>query len=106
MEHLVYVGRKARRGVVGDRNPTIPGVLNINATSGSMNKIAAHPAKSFSPMILGPVIESEIFGKGEIRAENFENYWQYGKVFRELGHIDAQNMLSEKWYQFRAKGYA
>lgn len=101
----VYVGKKAERGVLGSTDPLIPGVLNINATSGSMNKINGVPAKQLSPMYLGPVEEKEIFGIGDQVALLFENYWQYGKIFNELGHIDAIGQLTPTWYAFREKGY-
>ncbi|CAH6419623.1 Hypothetical protein HVR_LOCUS694 [uncultured virus] len=102
----VYTGKKAERGVVGSTDPVLPGVLNINATSGSVNKINGIPAKQFSPMYLGPVIEKDIFGKGDQTALIFEDYWQYSKIFRELGHIDEQGRITQIWYNFRAKGYA
>jgi len=59
----IYVGKKAERGVVGSTDPIIPGVLNTNATSGSVNKINGIPANQFSPMYLGPVNKKEIFEK-------------------------------------------
>lgn len=73
----IYVGKKAGRGIVGDKDPVIQGVLNINATSGSVNKINEVPAKQFSPMYLGPVNEQEIFGTGDQVATIFENYVTY-----------------------------
>lgn len=102
----VFVGKKSARGVTGSFDPVITNVLNINATSGSMNKINGIPAKQFSPMYLGPVNEKEIFGTGDQISVTFEGYWQYGKIFRELGHVDEQNQITQKWYNFRAKGYA
>jgi hypothetical protein len=105
MRGTVYVGKKSQRGVTGSTDPVITGVLNINATSGSMNKINGIPAKQFSPMILGPVNEFQIFGIGDQIAVNFENYWQYGKIFQELGHVDTSGHLTPAWYSFRAKGY-
>lgn len=103
----VWVGKKRARGVTGSTNPTIAGVKNIDVTSGSTNLIAAGlSAKSFSPMLLGPVNEREIFGTGELVAQNFENYWQYGKMFPELSHIDPNGFPTPVWYTFRSKGYA
>lgn len=103
----VWVGKKRFRGVTGSTNPTIVGVKNIDVTSGSTNIISSGlTAKSFSPMLLGPVYEKEIFGTGELIAQNFENYWQYGKMFPELGHIDIQGFPTPSWYIFRTKGYA
>jgi hypothetical protein len=105
MNNTIYVGKKAERGVIGSTDPFIPGVLNINATSGSVNKINGIPAKQFSPMYLGPVNEKEIFGIGDQVALIFENYWQNGKIFRELGHINDQSQITPAWYSFREKGY-
>jgi hypothetical protein len=70
-----------------------------------MNKINGVPAKQFSPMYLGPVNEKEIFGIGDQVALTFENYWQYGKIFKELGHIDDKGQITQTWHSFRAKGY-
>lgn len=41
----VFVGKKSQRGVIGSTDPIIPECLNINATSGSLNKINGIPAK-------------------------------------------------------------
>lgn len=97
----VYIGSKKK----GVNNPVIEGVKNIDATSGSMNKIDGESATQFSPMYLGPVIEKDIFGKGEKTALIFENYWQYGKVFPELGHVGENGKITKKWLEFREKGY-
>lgn len=102
----VYVGKKAARGVTGSTDPYIQGVLNINSTSGSLNKINGVPAKQFSPMYLGPVVEKDIFGVGDQTALVFENYFQYGKIFCELGHVNEKGEITQEWYNFRAKGYA
>lgn len=101
----IYVGKKAERGVVGSTDPIIINVLNINVTSGSLNKINGIPAKQFSPMCLGPVDEMQIFGIGNQIAQLFENYWQYGKIFKELGHIDEAGNITHAWYLFRDNGY-
>lgn len=101
----VYVGKKSQRGVTNSTDPIITGVKNINATSGSMNKINSHSAKQFSPMYLGPVVEKDIFGIDGLTAKNFENYWQRSKIFKELGHIDEEGVITEKWYKFRDEGY-
>lgn len=93
---MIYVGRKAQRGVAGSKDPQVNGVKNINATSGSMNKVGGFPCTQFSPFKLGPVTD-EI----GLTAQNFENYWQGGKKFRELGHED-----HAKWQQFRAQIYS
>ena len=99
----VYI-HKLRKRCVG-KDPVFPDVKNINVTSGSNNKIYGVSIKELSPMYLGPVDEKKIFGKGSLKAEIFENYWQYGKIFKELGHIDDENNVTEKWKQFRDKGY-
>lgn len=102
----VYVGKKSQRGVTGSKDPVIANVKNVNVTSGSMNKVNGQQIKQLSPMFLGPVSESEFFGNGTETALIFENYWQYSKVFKELGHIEDDGQLTESWYKFRAKGFA
>jgi len=101
----VYVGKKAQRAVTDSKDPVISGVKNINATSGSMNKINRLLAKSFSPMYLGPVVEKDIFGIDGLIGKCFENYWQYSKLFKEIGHIDKDGVITDEWYKFREYGY-
>lgn len=81
----VYISSFQRR----KKHPTIQNVTNINVTSGSMNKICGYKANTMSPMFLKTK-------EGII----FENFWQYGKKFKELGHEDR-----DKWLEFRNKGY-
>jgi len=99
----VYIGKLRNRG--GGRDPVIPNVKNINVTSGSNNKINGYSIKNLSPLYIGPVIEKDIFGHGNLVADIFENYWQYGKVFEELGHVDDDGNITRKWREFRSKGY-
>lgn len=89
----VYVA-SFKKGVKQPDPP--PGAIRINVTSGSMNKIDGHLATQLSPMYLGPV-------KG---AKIFENYYQYSKIFRELGHLNPDGTTTERWEQFRRKGFA
>lgn len=96
----VLVGKKKRRGIAGEKNPTTDGFKNIDVTSGSMNRINGMSVKNaFSPLLIGPV-----FINGVKVAENFENFWQYGKVFPDLGHIK-DGVLTERWASFRKFGY-
>lgn len=110
----VAVGKKICRGVCGAKNLKILGYKNIDATSGSMNKILGKSVKKdFSPMFLGPVDENELIEnipefknlipKDYIPKTSilFENYWQYGKKFKDLGHFD-----TNIWGKFRDKGYS
>lgn len=101
MKGSVYVGKKGNRA----SDPKIENVKNINATSGSNNLINRIPCTQFSPMYLGPVVEKEIFGTGSKTAVIFENYWQYSKVFEELGHFDEDYYISDTWYKFRDYGF-
>jgi DNA-directed RNA polymerase subunit H (RpoH/RPB5) len=97
-KYPVRIGKKRPRGVKGAKDPKTTGYKNIDATSGSVIKIGGQRAKeAFSPMYL----EANEFG-----AKLFENYWQYSKVFRELGHLDDDNNVTDKWHQFRDKGFA
>jgi hypothetical protein len=101
----VFVGKKCQRGVTGNTDPVIEGVKNINATSGSMNKINGVSAKQLSPMYLGPVVEKDIFGVDGLTSKTFENYWQAGKIFKELGHVSEDGTITEEWFKFRDYGY-
>ncbi len=106
----VYVGKKPGRGK--GAHPTVPNTVNIDVTSGSRKKINNVWINELSPMFLGPVDENLIFNvdsvqvQNPVRAELFENYWQYGKIFQELGHIDSQGQITQNWYNFRSYGYA
>lgn len=81
----------------GKVQPSVPDTLRINVTSGSMNKIDGFPAKQASPMYLGPIRGAKIF----------ENYWQYSKCFKELGHLTTDGTkTTSKWEQFRKKGFS
>jgi len=89
--------RMTKRGKVyissiqrGKLQPRLEGVKNVNVTSGSMNKFDGASAKEMSPMYLGPVGDCLLF----------ENYWQYGKKFKELGHAVSR----DKWLKFRERG--
>jgi hypothetical protein len=100
----VYIGSFSR----GKNHIQIPGVKNINATSGSMNKINGIKATQISPMYLGPVnnkILSREMLSTPIDAPIFENYWQYGKIFKELKHLDEKNNTTDTWVKFRNNGY-
>eukprot|EP01083_Nonionella_stella_P068308 181274_1 len=87
-------------------------IKRINVTSGSANKINGESAKQVSPMYLGPV-NAELLRTLKVRnakqddeeALLFENYWQYGKIFKELGHLKKDNKISSTWLKFRKKGY-
>ena len=99
---LIYIGRKARRGVKGSRNATRPGVLNIDVTSGSAKKINGYKCKELSPMFIGPVIDRS----DNLEFKVMENFWQFQKLWCQAGHLaDLETCRpSKKWYEFRAKG--
>ena len=92
----------------GKHHIHLPRVKNINATSGSMNKINNIKATQISPMYLGPV-NNEILNREMLSTPVdsllFENYWQYGKIFKDLNHLDEKNNTTEKWEKFRNAGY-
>ena len=102
---LIYISSIKR----GESHPNLINVKNINVTSGSKNKINNQEAKQLSPMYLGPVT-NEILNKEllstPIDAICFENYWQYGKVFEELDHLDGYGKVTDTWEKFRNKGYS
>lgn len=91
----VYVGRIER----GKPWPEFPDGFRINVTSGSMNKIDGHPATQVSPMYLS--------GPSHTNWSIFENWWQYAKRYKELGHFDyATGAPTPAWYKFNEKGWA
>lgn len=102
----VFVGKKCPRGVVGAKDPFIEGVKNVNATTGSGNKFDGLSCRDFSPMLLGPVIEEDIFniesGTGVV-ATNMELYYQGSKIWKELGHLDEEGNTTDEWRKFRDK---
>ena len=95
------IATKSGRGVTGPKFPTVAGFpTTIDCTSGSMNKISGVPAKeAFSPMLIGPIQYKE-----DPEAKLFENFWQYGKVFQELGHT-RNGHTTDKWRLWRDAGY-
>lgn len=89
----IRVAQKRRRGVEGEMNPTYPGFKNFDVTSGSMNKLDGRLIKyDLSPLLIGPVGDFEIF----------ENYWQYGKVWKH--HLKENGRISEDWWKFHLSG--
>lgn len=103
---VVRIGKKAGRGTKKEDilkqglNPSFIDFINYDATSASMQKFyGRHIKLDFSPMYLGPVKTKD--GTALI----FENFWQYIKVYEELGHIDKDN-VSDKFEKFRNKGFS
>jgi len=71
----VLVGRKARRGVTGDRSTKVDNYINIDVTSGSRKKFNGKEIKyDLSPLLIGSVTD-----KHGLQSKFFENYWQYSK---------------------------
>ena len=78
-------------------HPRRDGVLNINVTSGSSNKVDGIAiAKSFSPLHIGPVVDSD-----GLLFKTVEGYWQGNKVYQELGHLDGKGRTTRAWEVFR-----
>jgi hypothetical protein len=102
---MIYVGQKRQRGVTGQRNVMHEGVLNIDVTSGSGNKVGGHKATSFSPFLL-PVYDDA----GKLVTVAFELCWQSRKAWKKAGHIqvnaDGSWTPTAAWYAFRAKSLA
>ena len=71
--------------------------MNINVTSGSSNKVDGIAiAKSFSPLHIGPVVDSD-----GLLFKTVEGYWQGNKVYQELGHLDGKGRTTRAWEVFR-----
>ena len=112
----VYVGSIMKRKPWPVSKDSCGNVLKrINVTSGSMNKCNGYLARYVSPMNLGPVnydvlnsIGIEITNKNDndgLPCNIFENYWQYGKVYNELNHLNEYDEVSDVWRDFRNNGY-
>lgn len=65
-------------------------------------------AKSpLSPFLIGGTHASDNdSSKPGVWFHNFENMWQYSKVYRALGHLGENGMPSEDWYTWRDLGAA
>lgn len=70
--------------------PNPYGGTEIDTTSGSGK------FRDLSPFILGPI------SVGSLTSENFENLWQFSKVYPE--HLLPNKEPSKKWFDWRAKG--
>jgi len=68
------------------------GGIEVDTTSGSGGY------RELSPFILGPI---DLYGN--IHSENFENLWQFSKVYRE--HVDYKGDPLPLWYSWRDSGY-
>lgn len=73
--------------------PNPYGGVEIDTTSGG------GAFRDLSPFILGP-IDTYIPG---LQAQNFENLWQFSKVYREHLYFGA---MDSKWFDWRDKGWA
>ena len=69
------------------------GGIEIDTTSGSGNY------RELSPFVLGP-IDTYLPG---IQSKNFENLWQFSKVYKE--HVDEFGFPNDDWYKWREKGW-
>jgi hypothetical protein len=99
----VYIGQKQQRGVAGDRAAKRNGALSIDVTSASMNRLGRNGvlASTLSPFRVGPVFDKET----GMRAEIFENRWQYGKMWPTANHVHSDGLPTAEWFDFRRKGY-
>ncbi len=75
---------RIRSFYTGSTLPNVTSYENIQAWSGG-----TEPWKQLSPFVIGPVVL-----EGEIKALNFEDFWQAHKVYE---NVDAQNTWQWKW---------
>ncbi len=68
------------------------GGIEVDTTSGSGQW------RDLSPFVLGPI------DVGSIHAENFENLWQFSKVYPE--HLDADFNPNNAWHEWSQRGFA
>jgi len=57
--------------------------------------------RELSPFVLGP-IDTYL---PNVRSENFENLWQYSKIYKEHFSID-EDLILPVWYKWREAGWA
>eukprot|EP01102_Stenamoeba_stenopodia_P004289 TRINITY_DN14611_c0_g1_i1.p1 TRINITY_DN14611_c0_g1~~TRINITY_DN14611_c0_g1_i1.p1 ORF type:complete len:264 (-),score=50.23 TRINITY_DN14611_c0_g1_i1:108-824(-) len=96
----VAVAQKPERGGKSPW-PERDGFVRIDVTSGSNKKIDGSHASDLSPLYLGPV--EDIEGNKALR---FENYWQFTKVYPQLGHLDKDTKEpNATWRRWRDTGF-
>lgn len=102
---LVFVGKRSVRGLPTATKSKRRGVMGIDITYRSKAKIDNIMLCQLAPENLGPVSEYDLgYGDNQI-ALHFANYWQYGAMYAELGHIDSEGGPTPNWYKFRDRGY-
>lgn len=94
----IIVAPKPHRGS-GIKWLNYPGYARFDVTSGSMNKINGLKLSEISPMHLRIPLE---YPKEE--SIIFENFWQYSKVYPQLGHLE-NGMVTSEWYEWRMRGF-
>lgn len=57
----------------------------------------------FSPFFLGPVSLPSCVGGPRDVFHNFENAWQYSKVYPKAGHLDWENNITDKYLKWFAE---
>ncbi len=89
----VYVASFSR----GCIRPKIEGATCLNVTSCQPKN---HPNRlAFSPLHLGPVIDS----MDNLKFNTFEGWWQGQKRYPDLGHISDTNQSTEAFKRFRSQ---
>jgi len=100
------IGAKRRRGVTGQKNPVFDDYKNIDVTSGGGNilksPITLETAKSKTLSPLKGETHPVIAYDGLV-FNNFELFWQANKVYTELGHLDSDGELTDKFWAWRKK---
>lgn len=101
----VFIGQKQQRGISGETAAKRSGAVSIDVTSASMNLLGPDRvrASTLSPFKVGPVFDKE---QKDLKAELFENRWQFGKMWKTADHIGADGQPTPAWFSFRSKGYA
>ena len=98
----VFIGQKHSRGVQGQKTVARINFKNIDVTSASRNLLGKNhiPANTLSPLTLGPVADKE----GNV-VLTFEAFWQHSKYWPTAAHLDGEGAPTQKWFEFRAKGF-
>lgn len=67
--------------------------------------VTSHAESPLSPFLIGGTHASDANSQRPgTWFRNFENMWQYSKVYRVLGHVGEDGMPSPEWYKWYEEG--
>lgn len=66
--------------------------------------VTSYSQSPLSPFLIGGTHASDVNSRPGVWYHNFENMWQYSKVYRFLGHIQEDGGVSDEWYKWSDQG--